>query len=58
VNPDTVIVSINFFQKGLDMSKIKKVLKDLGFYDKGIYRDYIFIIIGSFIMALGISVFW
>ena len=57
MNPDTLDCFNKFFQKGLDMSKIKKVLKDLGFYDKGIYRDYIFIIIGSFIMALGISVF-
>ena len=40
-----------------DKMKLKKVLAELGFFDKGIIRDYFVIAIGAFVMALGISVF-
>ncbi len=36
---------------------LAKFLSDLGLYQKGIWKDYILIIFGSFIMALGIGVF-
>lgn len=39
------------------MSWINKVVRDLGFHEKGVWRDFILIIIGSFIMALGVGVF-
>ncbi len=39
------------------MLAIKKIFLELGFAEKGVWRDFIFIFIGSFIMALGIGVF-
>ena len=39
------------------MSWIKKVIRDLGFHEKGVWRDFLFIIIGAFIMAVGVGVF-
>ncbi len=36
---------------------LAKFFTDLGLYQKGIWKDYILILIGSFIMALGIGVF-
>jgi uncharacterized membrane-anchored protein YitT (DUF2179 family) len=37
--------------------KIKKWLTKIGLYDKGILRDYLVIILGAFIMALGLALF-
>jgi len=39
------------------MSSLKKFLTKHGFFEKGVFRDYCFIIIGAFIMGLGIGVF-
>ena len=37
--------------------KIKKWFTKIGFYEKGILRDYLVIIVGAFIMAMGLALF-
>jgi uncharacterized membrane-anchored protein YitT (DUF2179 family) len=39
------------------MSRIKNILKQMGFFEKGVWIDYLVITFGSIVMAIGIGVF-